>query len=136
MVYEFKLNGVVISREDLVQLCLEEDQVIELFETGSVEGDGLTSDTSGDVVSIEVATLIKDAKVKVHQRVAITKKTLMLSLFCTMSVLDEDSPDGIPSEYHDLFKKLGNQLIDMDLTYEVILDELIGLLGELVWVRS
>ena len=124
--YEFKLNGVGISREDLVQLCLEEDQVVELFETGSVEGDGLTSDTSGDVVSIEVA------KAKVNQKSTITKETLMLSIFCTISALDEDSNGDIPKKYQDLGIQLGEKLIDMDISYDDVLDELIILLGDLI----
>lgn len=54
----------------------------------------------------------------------------MLAVFCTMSALDEDSPDGIPKKYHDFFRKLGNELIDIELYYDEILDELIELLGE------
>jgi len=64
------------------------------------------------------------------KNVNIKKHSLMLAVFCTMSALDEDSPDGIPKKYHDFFRKLGNELIDIELYYDEILDELIELLGE------
>lgn len=52
--YQFKLNGIEISRKELSDLCLELDELQELIDTGSVTCERLTDESSVDVVSIEL----------------------------------------------------------------------------------
>lgn len=110
MNYRFEINGKHASLNQVAKLNMLSEEFEELMETGSVE------------VNNQVVLSIKSID-------ALSEQTLKLALFSTLSVLDEDSPDGLPDKYAKVFKRLGNELLEIDdISYDKILDELINTL--------
>lgn len=123
MSYEFKINGKVVEPSEIASLQLEWEQLQELLETDSVYNEGNADAT------ITITTVLP---VKNYQNPVLSKEALMMAVFSIISVLDEDNNGDIPKKYQDVGIQLGNKLIDMDITYDDILDEMIILLGDLI----
>lgn len=123
MSYEFKINGKVVEPSEIASLQLEWEQLQELLETDSVYNEGDADAT---------ITITRVLPVKNYQNPVLSKEALMLAIFSIISVLDEDNNGDIPKKYQDVGIQLGNKLIDMDITYDDILDEMIILLGDLI----
>lgn len=119
--YVFKIDGKVVSHREVEQLLeIRTNRTDFLFETEP-------HDERPNIDHIRT-----DARIWVKQVEDISQDTLILAIYSTISYLLLDSDDGsIPYKYTQLFKKLGDKLLDLDLNYEDCLDELIGLLGEL-----
>ena len=128
MSYEFKINGKVVEPSEIASLQLEWEQLQELLETGSLEADSVYNEGDADA-TITITTVLP---VKNYQNPVLSKEALMLAIFSTISALDEDSNGDIPKKYQEVGIQLGNKLIDMDITYDDILDEMIILLGDLI----
>lgn len=129
MSYEFKINGKVVEPSEIASLQLEWEQLQELLETGSLEADSVCNEGDADAT----ITITRILPVKNYQNPVLSKETLMIALFSTISVLDEDNNGDIPKKYQDVGVQLGSKIIDMDITYDDILDEMIILLGDLIW---
>lgn len=128
MIYEFKINGKVVEPSEIASLKLEQEQLQELLETGSLEADSVYNEGDADA-TITITTVLP---VKNYQNPVLSKEALMMAVFSIISVLDEDNNGDIPKKYQDVGIQLGNKLIDMDITYDDILDEMIILLGDLI----
>lgn len=114
MQYKFLINGKVSSREQLSGLVLIESDLVELIETGSVQAESVLN---------EGAT---DAFIEIERVPDLSNNALRIALFAILSVLDEDSPDGLPDKYIPIFRKLGDELQYEELSYDDILNQLIA----------
>jgi len=127
MKYEFKVNGRVFEPTEISHLDLEKEEYQELLETGSVVVKNIFDAGSGDAT----ITLSKVIDNKSNQKQVLDKTTIKLVLYSTLNYLLLDSPDGtLPKKYARVFQILGKQLVDLELNYDGILDELIDLLGD------
>lgn len=120
MICLFKINGKIASRKKIKNAiyCLEqneENEISELFETGSVDAQNIFNEGNAD------------ATIQIVELPNLDKETIKLALFSTLSCIGEDSPDGLPERYHQIFKRLGNELIDMDIDYDKVLTKLVKL---------